>query len=102
MLIIQKLSEMIEEEIQDADKYANCALKWKDSDKVLGDMFYNLANQELQHMQMIHDQVVRLINDYKAKNGAPPAGMLYVYDYIHQQQINKVKEVKILLSMYKG
>ena len=102
MLIIKKLSKMIKEEICDAEKYANCALKYKDEDKALAETFYTLASQELQHMELLHAQVVRLINDYKAKKGEPPVEMQAVYDYIHEEQMDDVREVKVLLSMYKG
>lgn len=102
MLIIKKLSRMIKEEIGDAEKYANCALKYKDDDKNLADVFYTLATQELQHMDMLHQQVVRLINDYRTKKGEPPAAMQALYDYVHEEQIEQVKEVRVLLSMYKG
>lgn len=93
---------MIKEEICDAEKYANCALKYKDEDKTLAETFYTLATNELQHMDLLHTQVVRLINDYKAKKGEPPAQMQALYDYIHEEQMDNVKEVKVLLAMYKG
>lgn len=102
MLVIQKLTKMIKEEIEDAEKYANCALKYKEEDKALADTFYTLSNEELQHMDRLHTQVTRIINEYKAKNGDPPALMQAVYDYLHEEQIEKVKEVKLLLTMYKG
>ena len=102
MQIIKKLSGMIKEEIRDAEKYANCALKYKDEDKTLAETFYNLASQELQHMDMLHNQVVRLITDYKAKKGNPPEAMQAVYDYLHEEQIELVREVKVLLGMFKG
>ena len=102
MLIIKKLCKMIKEEISDAEKYANCALKYKDDDKALADTFYTLSNNELQHMDLLHAQVVRLINDYRAKKGEPPEAMQAVYDYVHEEQMDAVKEIKILLSMYKG
>jgi len=102
MLIIKKLSKMIKEEICDAEKYADCALKYKEDDKNLADTFYTLATQELQHMDMLHQQVVRLINDYRAKKGEPPEVMKALYDYVHEEQIEQVKEVKMLLAMYKG
>ena len=102
MLIIKKLSKMIKEEICDAEKYANCALKFKEEDKQLAETFYTLANNELQHMDALHTQVVRLINDYKSKNGEPPEAMQALYDYVHEEQIEHVKEVKVLIGMYKG
>ena len=93
---------MIKEEIADAEKYANCALKYKDDDKNLAETFYTLSTNELQHMDLLHAQVTRLINDYRAKKGEPPEAMQAVYDYVHEEQMDDVKEIKVLLAMYKG
>ena len=101
MLIIKKLSRMIKEEIADAEKYANCALNHKEDDKGLADTFYTLANEELNHMDMLHTQVVRLINAYRKENGEVPPAMQAIYDYVREEQIENVKEVKLLLNMYK-
>ena len=102
MLIIKKLSKMIKEEIGDAEKYARCALNHKDTDKALADTFYNLACEELKHMEMLHEQVTRIIASYKKEKGDPPEVMKALYDYIHEEQIEDVQEVKVLLAMYKG
>lgn len=102
MLVIKKLSKMIKEEICDADKYANCAMKYKDEDKALADVFCNLANEELKHMNMLHEQVVRIISAYKATKGDPPEAMQALYDYVHEEQMDAVREVKVTLAMYKG
>lgn len=102
MMIIKKLSKMIKEEICDADKYANLAMKYKDEDRTLADTFYNLANEELKHMEQLHTQVVRLINARKSTDGAIPEGMQLLYDYIHEEQMDAVREVKVTLGMYKG
>lgn len=101
MVIIKKLSGMIKEEISDAEKYARCALSYKESDKTLADTFYNLSNEELKHMEMIHSQVTRIINDYRKTKGDPPEAMQALYDYVHEEQIDAVKEVRTLLAMYK-
>lgn len=101
MLIIKKLSGMIKEEIHDAEKYARCALNNKETDKALADTFYTLANEELKHMEMLHGQVTRIIGEYRKTKGEPPEGMMAIYNYVHEEQIEAVKEVKVLLAMYK-
>lgn len=101
MLLIKHLSKMIKEEISDAEKYAKCALNHKGDDKALADVFYELANEELGHMEMLHNQVVRIIDKYRKEKGEPPEVMRELYNYIHEEQIEDVQEVKILLNMYK-
>ena len=97
MKIIERLSEMITEEINDAMKYAKCA-QMHDDDPELMRTFKMLANEELNHMNMLHNQVVRIIKDYRDKHGEPPADMMAVYNYLHGKQVDKVAEVKMLLA----
>lgn len=102
MKIIEKLSEYIDEEIGDAMKYAKCALEYKDTEPVLADMFIRLADEEMKHMMLLHNQVVIIIEDYKRKNGEPPEIMKTVYDILHRRHIDRAAEAKAAISMYKG
>ena len=102
MKIIEKLSEMIEEEISDAERYAKCALKYKDERTSLAQTFYNLSLDEMKHMNMLHDEVVKIINEYKASGAEVPPEMKAVYDYLHRKQIDKAAAVKVIMESYKG
>ena len=102
MQIIKKLCKMIDEELNDAEKYANCALNHKDSDHELADVFYSLSGEEMEHMEQLHTQVVRLIKQRKAEKGDIPPVMQELYNYLHEQQIEHAAEVNVLRSMYRG
>ena len=101
MKIIKKISEMIMDEAEGAECYAKKALMYKDERPTLAKMFYNLANEELGHVNILHNAVVELINEYRAKEGEPPEAMKAVYDYLNEKQIEEVAEVKSMLAEYR-
>lgn len=102
MLAIKKLSGKIKGELKDAEEYARCALETKEEDRELADLYYRLSSEELGHMEKLHEQVVRLINKYRAEVGEPPADMKAVYDYLHMENIEEARSIRVMLSMYKG
>lgn len=100
MKIIKKLSEYIEEEICDSEKYALMALEQKEKYPEIANTLYMLSLEEIKHMQLLHDQVVKVIAEYKKTTGDPPEDMQAIYDFLHKRFINETKEVKILQNMY--
>jgi Mn-containing catalase len=100
MQIIKCLSEMIEDELKDAEKYAKKALEYKTTYRRAADLFFNLSTEEYKHMNMLHSEVAKQIEDYRMVNGEPPANMLAVYEYLHARQIEKAAEVKALQNLF--
>ena len=102
MKTIKILVEQIEDEACSAEEYAKKAMQYKDEDKALADTFAKLAETELQHVDLLHAQVVRIIKAWEAKGNTAPPEMKAVYDYTHQKSIDHVARVKILINMYYG
>lgn len=102
MKLIEKLSEMIDEEIEDAKKYAKCALKYKDERPALAKTFYDLSGEEMRHMTMLHAEAEAVIQKYRQEKGEPPEGMKSLYNYLHEKQIEKAADVRRLQDMYRG
>lgn len=102
MQIIEKLSNMIEEELSDAEKYINCAENWKTERPTLAQTFARLSTEEMNHVNLLHEQVVAIINEYRAKNGEPPEKMQWVYDYLHKKHIDKANEIKVRQNLFKS
>ena len=101
MEIIKKLSKHIDDEISDAIHYAKAALKCKDTNKTLANTFYTLSLDESKHATLLHNEVVKIIEDYRKANGEPPAGMLAIYDYLHKEQIEKAEKAKNYQQMFR-
>ena len=97
---IRALSFYIEDEIEDAEKYVKAAIEYKAKDKRLADLFFNLSNEEMKHMGLLHTEVVRIIEEYRATHGDPPEGMMAMYDILHEKHVEDAKAVKILQGLY--
>ena len=102
MKIIKCLSELIDEELSDADKYIDLAAKWKNDEPDTADLFYELSTEEMGHMEKLHKEVTELIEEYRKEHGEPPKEMMVLYDYLHEKHIGKATEIRIKQGMYKA
>jgi len=102
MKIIKCLSELIEEELDDARKYIDLAMKWKQEEPDTADLFYELSIEEMGHMEKLHTEVTELIEEYRKEHGEPPSDMMVLYNYLHEKHIGTATQIKVMQGMYKA
>lgn len=100
MKLIKEICEHITEEIDDAECYAKLALHYKEEQPDIAKVYYWLSEQEMLHMNKLHEAVVSTIKKYRDEYGEPPESMMAVYNYLHDKQIEEAAEVKMLQRMY--
>ena len=102
MKIIKCLSELIEGELLDADKYIELAMRWKHDEPDTADLFYELSVEEMGHMEKLHEEVAELIEEYRKEHGEPPKDMMVLYEYLHEKHIGTATQIKVKQGMYKA
>lgn len=100
MLIIKELAKQIREELHDAEKYAKGSLDHKQEHPQLAALYNRLANEEMNHAMLLHEEAVRQIEKATAERPAPPI-MRELWAWQHDEIIEEEREVRRLLDMYK-
>ena len=101
MKIIGELSDLIDDELCDAEKYAKLALKFKESMPDVADLFYLISLEESKHMNLLHGYVVKLVNELRDNTEPLAEGMRLAYEHIHEHEIKKEQGVRSLQAMFK-
>lgn len=102
MKIVMKLVSLIDDELSGAKEYIKLALHNREEHPGLADTFADLADAEMGHVTKLHDEVARLIDEVRQRDGEPPAGMLAVYEYEHDKQIGKASKIKQMIAEYRS
>ena len=101
MRIIEKITDRIGDEINDARTYALLALETRDDHPELSRTLYTISMQEMDHMRMLHEAIANVITKYRQENGEPPEKMMAVYNYLHGKHIEQAAEARTIQAMYK-
>lgn len=101
MKIIAELVKHAKSEAKDTRKYIELAIKYKPVDEELADMFFDMAKAERSHLDGIHVWLVKFIEKEKKERMQPvPQGMLDVWDWEHQQMVEDLQEVDVMMNSY--
>jgi hypothetical protein len=68
----------------------------------LAEEYYKRSVTDLDNMNALHDDVVGLIDNYKKTKGEPPATMLTLWKYTHDELVDDITEIKQLQDYYKS
>lgn len=97
----ERLMHHIKDEVADAKRYIKDALEIRATDPETADTYYRLSGEELNHMNSLHKEVVRIIESCRREKGETPASMLILYRYLHGEAVEEAEKVGILQAMYK-
>lgn len=97
---LKVLAKGIRDELEGAESYAKKALEYKPTDQSMGNMYRQMAEQELSHADMMHNQAIRLIREQESNGITAPPAMQAVWDWEHENMIEHEAEIKTMLSMY--
>ena len=96
---IKHIVENIREELEGAEKYAKIAAKMKTEDSTGASVYAEMARQELGHVDNLHKMAIRAIEKQKAAGVVPPASMQAVWDWEHENMMEKTAKIRTLLAM---
>ena len=101
MKIFRELVDEIKDELHGAKSYAKRATRYKTENPTMAKMYYDMANDELKHTDMLHAEAVRAIEKQRAIE-TPPQYMLDRWDEEHAEYVEKAAKVKLMLQMFSG
>ena len=101
MKLIKILVNQIEEELEGAESYISMAIARKDDTPSLSKVLYEILLEEMHHVELLHEQVVNLIEEYRRTIGEPPEAMMSVYEYLHEKHIKLAARIKVMQAEYR-
>lgn len=99
MYQLKMMMNQMQDELKDAQKYINCAMEYKDKDKMLAEMYYNLSTQEMKHHDEIMAHATRILKEHPAYDKDK---MQIIFDWEKEREMEWAKDIKMKQAMYKG
>ena len=101
---IKTITEYIDDELADSEKYVRCAIQAKsDGDTLMFQTAAKLSEDELSHAMAWHDTAIKEISEIKAelnrRNQEVPQYMLDAWAEDHQHYVEKAAEIRYMISM---
>lgn len=84
---LKLLFSLIDDELADSMKYGEKAVMYKDTNPAMAELFYSLSLEEIKHKNMLHNQLVKEMNDCIDKHHDKGPAIDAVYDMMNERQV---------------
>ena len=101
MKLLKHLIEKADDTLDEIEFYAENALHHKTDHKALADTYNKIADMHITIYDMLHKEMVSLIDEYKRMGHTPPHEMMVIWDYEHEKLIDEFAKVKVIVDEYK-
>lgn len=101
MEVIKKIARNMKKRLALANCDIDIALWYKEKYPELAKSQYSLSVEEINHLKQQHDNIVALIDEFKKEGHEVPAAMQALYDFLHEEYIECMSEVKTKQAMFK-
>ena len=96
-IMIDKANDTLEE----IEWYAEKALHYRVDHKAVADVYNKIAEMHIAIYDMLHKEMVALIDEHRRMGHTPPPEMLAIWDYEHEKLIKEFAEAKTMVDEYK-
>ena len=101
MKILKNLIEKADDTLEEVEWYAEKALHYKPEHKSLADVYNKIAEMHITIYDMLHKEMVSLIEEHKRMGHNPPPEMLAIWEYEHEKLVKEFAEAKFMVDDYK-
>ena len=101
MKILTKMIDKANDTLEEVEWYAEKALHYKADNKSVADTYNKIADMHITIYDMLHKEMVNLIDEHKRMGHTPPPEMLAIWDYEHEKLIKEFAEAKTMVDEYK-
>lgn len=98
---IKEIASFINDEVDGVLEYAKASVFYKDIRPSLAAVYNKLATVEMQHVQQLHAEATKLVQEAEAKHPDYPQEMRDKWDAAHKASIEKMAEAKTYLGLFK-
>lgn len=96
-----KAVEAMDQELSNAEKYLDCAIKAREDDQELYATYLKIAENESQNAELIHSTIVKLVDKYKSEHTEIPEAMKEMWAWKHERYIEDYAKFKHKLEATK-